>query len=130
APRPAVDQTTGARPGRARAIAARLRLDVPLDGRVVRLTRQPEATYRTTRLRVQGSQQRRAASGLDVESGAVLRRGRPEGPGPLRGGARAVRHRRAGPSALRRPQQALASGRWTDRVGRGPEAVARPRADE
>jgi hypothetical protein len=69
--------------------AARGRLDVPDDDRVVRPAGRHEAAQRPARVPAEGDDERRAAPDLDVGHGAAVRVARPRRAGALRRGAAA-----------------------------------------
>src|SRR5206468_1088727 len=95
-------------PGRGRrqgGAAARHRLDVPADRRVVRPSRQPQAAQRAAGLSVEGADQRPAAPAMALDRGAVHGVDRHPGAGAQR--EQSLRARLSVPVHLRRRRKAL-----------------------
>src|SRR5438067_4023741 len=95
-------------PGRGRrqgGAAARHRLDVPANRRVVRPSRQPQAAQRAAGLSVEGADQRPAAPAVALDRGAVHGVDRRPGAGAQR--EQSLRARLSVPVHLRRRRKAL-----------------------
>src|SRR5690606_23471516 len=106
------------------------RLDVPDDGRVVRLAGPPEAPQRPARVPAEGPDERSAPPEVDGGDGSAVRAERVEGPGALGRSPAGVRARVSVPVPVRPGGEAVAVRGGRDLVGRGVRPLEGARPDE